>query len=147
MSAAAILTYPEFYKVAWSESGNHDNNIYHLWWSEMQNGVKKSEKKTKGENSSFWEARVNVNQELAANLQGRLMLVTGTSDNNVNPANSIRLADALIKAGKNFDYMIVPDKPHSYQDYSNYVEHRKWHYFSQYLLDDVENPVQLLPIN
>lgn len=147
MSAAAILTYPEFYKVAWSESGNHDNNIYHLWWSEMQNGVKKSEKKTKGENSPFWEARVNVNQELAANLQGRLMLVTGTSDNNVNPANSIRLADALIKAGKNFDYMIVPDKPHSYQDYSNYVEHRKWHYFSQYLLDDVENPVQLLPIN
>lgn len=149
MSTAALLTYPEFYDVAWSESGNHDNNIYNIWWSELHNGVKKKTKKVHSDNEeddknegkkdstvTYFEAPIESNIALADQLEGHLMLTTGTADNNVNPANTIRMANALIKAGKKFEYMILPDKPHGYGDYEPYVVRRRWEYFARYLLDD-----------
>ena len=107
MSAAAMLVYPDFFKVAWSESGNHENNIYNNTWSEKNHGIKEVEKDGK----VTFEFSIEKNSELAKNLKGHLMLVTGDIDNNVHPANTYRLADALIKANKRFDFMILPGHP------------------------------------
>ena len=64
-----------------------------------------------------FEIKVPTNAELAANLKGALMLVHGEIDNNVHPANTMRLADALIKANKRFDMLIIPGKRHGFGDY------------------------------
>lgn len=151
MSTAAILTYPNFYKVAVSSAGNHDNNIYNMWWSEVHNAVnekKRKVKKKQGDTANngdttiveveetYFEARVETNTELAKNLQGHLLLVTGDIDNNVHPANTIRLANALIKAGKRFDFMILPGKRHGFGDYTPYFERMMWYYFAEHLLGD-----------
>jgi len=144
MSTAAILTYPDFYDVAWSESGNHDNNIYNMWWSEIHDGVKKVTREVKTDSTSGdsvkteteFKSSIETNIALADNLKGHLMLTTGTADDNVHPSNTIRMANALIKAGKDFDYMILPDKPHGYGDYEPYVVRRRWRYFAEHLLGD-----------
>jgi dipeptidyl aminopeptidase/acylaminoacyl peptidase len=152
MSTAAILTYPDFYKVAVSSSGNHDNNIYNKWWSEIHNGVKEKTKKIKKKNNkgeevetteSTFEAPIETNVELAKNLKGHLLLVTGDIDNNVHPANTYRVADALMKAGKRFDFMIMPGQRHGYGPYNDYFEKTKWYYFSQHLLGDVRNNIEI----
>ncbi|HEX6981950.1 MAG TPA: DPP IV N-terminal domain-containing protein [Balneolaceae bacterium] len=145
MSTAALLTYPDFYDVAVSSSGNHDNNVYNLWWSEAHNGVKKvtktievddSEGGVKDSTITVFKAPVETNIELAENLEGHLLLTTGTVDNNVHPANTIRMANALIKAGKDFDYMIMPGQRHGYGEYSPYFERMLWRYFAEHLLSD-----------
>jgi len=145
MSTALLLTYPEFYKVAVSSAGNHDNNIYNIWWGEVHNGVKEKKKtvtktnedstKTKEEVITF-EAPVETNIELAKNLQGKLLLVHGDMDNNVHPANTIRLADALIKAGKRFDMMILPGRRHGFGASQPYFDRMSWYYFAEHLLGD-----------
>jgi dipeptidyl aminopeptidase/acylaminoacyl peptidase len=150
MSTAALLTYPDFYDVAVSSAGNHDNNIYNLWWSEIHNGVKKKERTIKVDNGNgekvdstvvYFDGRVEPNMELADNLKGHLLLVTGGIDNNVHPANTIRMANALIKAGKRFDFMILPGKRHGFGDYSPYFERMLWYYFAEHLLGDYRTNV------
>lgn len=152
MSTAAILTYPDFYKVAVSSAGNHDNNIYNKWWSEIHNGVKEKTKKIKKKNEkgeeievteSTFEAPIETNAELAKNLKGHLLLVHGDMDNNVHPANTYRVADALVKAGKRFDFMIMPGQRHGFGPYNDYFEKMKWYYFSQHLLGDVRTNVEI----
>lgn len=150
MSTAALLTYPDFYDVAVSSSGNHDNNIYHQWWGETHDGVEETEKKVKlkeGETGDTvkvkFEADIKKNQDLANNLKGYLLLVTGDIDDNVHPGNTIRVADALIKANKRFDFMIMPGKRHGYGDYAPYFERMTWYYFAQHLLDDYSTNVGL----
>ena len=105
MAAASILTYPDFYKVAVAASGNHDNNIYTKWWGETYHGVKMNDK-------NVFESKIPTNIELAKNLKGKLLLITGDMDINVHMAHTIRLADALIKANKRFDLMILPGADH-----------------------------------
>jgi hypothetical protein len=83
-----------------------------------------------------FEIKVPTNAELAANLKGHLLLVHGDMDNNVHPANTIRLVDALIKANKRFDMLIMPGKPHGYGDYQPYFTQRMWDFFSEHLLND-----------
>jgi dipeptidyl-peptidase 4 len=83
-----------------------------------------------------FEIKVPTNAELAANLRGRLLLVHGDMDNNVHPANTIRLVDALIKANKRFDMLILPGKAHGFANYQPYFTERMWDYFAEYLLDD-----------
>ena len=131
MSTAAILKYPEFFKVAVSCSGNHDNSIYNRWWSETHHGVK--EKIEKGDTSFVYH--IETNPEIASRLKGHLMLVHGDMDNNVNPANTIRVANALIKAGKRFDLLLLPGQRHGYGDMNEYFFYRMADYFSQWLLD------------
>ena len=111
MTAAAICTYPDFYSAAVACAGNHDNNIYNQWWGETHHGVrevKSFEKKTvkdsiTGKDTTVsvekikFETKIPTNIELAKNLKGYLMLVTGDVDNNVHPANTLRMADALLK--------------------------------------------------
>ena len=88
------------------ESGNHENNIYNNTWSEKHHGIKEVEKDGK----VTFEYNIEKNSELAKNLKGHLMLVTGDIDNNVHPANTYRLADALIKANKRFDMFVLPGR-------------------------------------
>jgi dipeptidyl aminopeptidase/acylaminoacyl peptidase len=219
MSAAALLVKPynEFFKVAVSSAGNHDNNVYNNSWAERYHGMKevagaktdtqnaqtppkgtgfkgkgkvgeppdsgdqqvddtkkddkkdntkakddkkddtkakddkKDDAKAKDEGDkkdvakskddaakplTHFEIRVPTNPELAANLKGKLLLVHGDMDNNVHPANTIRLADALIKANKRFDMLILPGKAHGFTDYQPYFTQRMWEYFAEHLLDD-----------
>ena len=76
MAAAAILTYPDFFKVAVAASGNYDNNIYTKWWGEMYHGVKmKVKKDADGIKKYIFESKIPTIMELAANLKGKLLLV------------------------------------------------------------------------
>lgn len=140
MSTAALLTYPDFYDVAVSSAGNHDNNIYYHGWSEIHNGVKAKTKKVETDSAgadsteTVWEASIETNMALAGNLKGHLLLVHGTIDNNVHPANSVRMANALMKAGKRFDYMIMPGQRHGFGDFTPYFERMMWYYFAEHLL-------------
>lgn len=150
MSTAALLTYPEFYDVAVSSAGNHDNNIYNIWWGEVHNGVKevRKTKKVKDEDGNeveeeeiTFDAPVETNAALAGNLQGNLLLVHGDMDNNVHPANTIRLADALIKAGKRFDMMMLPGRRHGFGPYQPYFDRMMWYYFAEHLLGDYRSNI------
>ena len=143
MSAAAMLVYPDFFKVAWSESGNHENNIYNHTWSEKNHGIKEVEKDGK----ITFEFNIEKNSELAKNLKGHLMLVTGDIDNNVHPANTYRLADALIKANKRFDFLIIPGKRHAYADAGPYINQRRAEYFCRYLLGKTEEDADIVELN
>ncbi|MFP8489936.1 DPP IV N-terminal domain-containing protein [Gracilimonas sp. Q87] len=118
MSTGAILTYPDFYKVAVSSAGNHDPNMYWYPFIELTNEVEKS---------------VEPNTKLAENLKGNLLLVHGTLDDNVHPGHSFRMADALIKAEKRFDMMMLPGEGH-YIHTLPYWERIIWNYFAEHLL-------------
>ena len=83
-----------------------------------------------------FEIKVPTNTELAANLKGRLLLVHGEIDNNVHPANTMRLVDALIKANKRFDMLIIPGARHGFGPAQPYFTQRMWEFFALHLLDD-----------
>ncbi|MBK6797526.1 MAG: DPP IV N-terminal domain-containing protein [Acidobacteria bacterium] len=144
MSTAAMLVYPDFFKVAVSSSGNHENNIYNRWWSEKHHGVK--EVTDKDGNVKF-EYTIEKNSELAKNLKGNLMLVTGDIDDNVHPANTLRMADALIKANKRFDMLMIPGKRHGYADATNYFFWIRADYFCRHLLGDASTSVDMIELN
>ncbi|MCG6188809.1 S9 family peptidase [Maribellus maritimus] len=133
MSTAALLQYPDFYKVAVSSAGNHENNIYNRWWSEKHHGVKE-EIDDKGESKFIYD--IEKNSELAKNLKGKLLLVTGDMDNNVHPGNTIRMANALMKAKKRFDFFIMPGQRHGFGDYTEYFFWLKADYFCKHLIGD-----------
>jgi dipeptidyl aminopeptidase/acylaminoacyl peptidase len=143
MTAAAMLVYPDFFKVGWSESGNHENNIYNNSWSEKHHGVKEIEKDGKVN----FEYDIEKNSELAKNLKGKLMLITGDIDNNVHPANTYRLADALIKANKRFDMFVLPGVRHSFQPVSGYVNWLRGDYFARHLLGSAADSVDITELN
>ena len=109
MSTAAMLVYPDFFKVAVSSAGNHDNAIYNSWWSESHHGI---EKELDKDGNIEYKYEIDNNQELAKNLKGHLLLVTGDMDNNVHPAATMRVVDALIKENKRFSFMILPGQRH-----------------------------------
>ena len=176
MSTAAILSYPDFYKVAVSSSGNHDNNIYNQWWGETHNGVTEIDKKTarkqevkdslnrkqelkdslnkkrevkdslnkKNEVEISFKGSVEKNQDIAKNLKGYLLLVTGDVDDNVHPGNTLRVVDALIKANKRFDFMMLPGQRHGYGNEVPYFDRLMWYYFAEHLLGDYRTNVDLL---
>jgi dipeptidyl aminopeptidase/acylaminoacyl peptidase len=91
---------------------------------------------SKAKTATRFEIKVPTNAELAGNLKGKLLLVHGDMDNNVHPANTIRLVDALIKANKRFDMIILPGKAHAFAEYQPYFVERMWEYFAEHLLDD-----------
>lgn len=144
MSAAAMLVYPDFFKVAFSESGNHENNVYNNTWSEKHDGIKEV---TDKDGKVTFEYDIDKNSELAKNLKGRLMLVHGDIDNNVHPANTLRLADALIKANKRFDMFIVPGSRHSFGSAGAYVSWLRIDYFARHLLGKSADSVDLLELS
>ncbi|HVG41722.1 MAG TPA: DPP IV N-terminal domain-containing protein [Chitinophagaceae bacterium] len=144
MSTAAMLVYPDFFKVAVSSSGNHDNSIYNRWWSEKHHGVKEVVGE-KGDTTFMYA--IEKNQDLVKNLKGHLMLTTGDIDNNVSPANTIRVVNALIKANKRFDLVILPGQRHAYGDMSEYFFWMLADYYSKWLLGDFNQPVDIIEMN
>ncbi len=130
MSTAAMFVYPDFFKVAVSTSGNHDNSVYNRAWSEKHDGVKEVEK----DGEVTFEYDIDKNQDLAKNLKGKLLLMTGDIDNNVHPANTFRVVDALIRANKRFDFHIIPGKRHGYADAGDWSAAMRADYFCRYLL-------------
>lgn len=143
MTATAMLTFPDFFKVGISMAGNHDNRIYNRWWGEQHNGVKEV---ISGKDTLF-KFNVKTNMELASNLKGRLLLISGDIDNNVHPANTFRLADALIKAKKRFDMFIVPGQRHSFSSVKEYLFWVKADYFVRYLLNNNNDPIDIIQIS
>ena len=142
MSAAAICTYPDFYSAAVSSAGNHDNSIYNKGFVDIHFGV--DEKVITGKDSLGVEhttydysVRVRPNQELAKNYKHGLLLFTGAVDNTVNPANTLRLVHALIKADKDFDMFVLPKCTHGFFGESEvFFEHKMWRHFARLLLND-----------
>ena len=144
MSTAAILQYPDFFKVAVSCAGNHDNSIYNRWWSEQHHGIQ--EKIAKGDTTFVYH--IDTNQELASRLKGHLMLVHGDRDNNVNPANTIRVVDALIKANKRFEFVLLPGQRHGFGDMNEYFFWKMADWYSRWLIGDKrERPVDISQLN
>ena len=143
MSTAAMLVYPDFFKVAVSNAGNHENNIYNRWWSEKHHGVKEITDTT----GTKFEYSIDRNSDLAKNLKGKLMLTTGEIDNNVHPGGTIRMANALIKANKRFDFFMYPGQRHGY---GNMMEYHFWltaDYFAKHLIGDYSTDVDIIEIN
>jgi dipeptidyl aminopeptidase/acylaminoacyl peptidase len=126
-STDAILRYPDLYKVAVSTSGNHDNRTYHAAYAEKYQGLLVRDTLKGNDNYAN-----QVNASLASNLRGKLFLMTGDMDDNVHPSMTIQVADALIKANKNFDFLILPDRAHGLNE--PYVIRRRWDYFVEHLL-------------
>ena len=140
MSTAAILVYPDFFKAAYSQAGNHDNSMYNSWWSETHHGVKE---KIEDDGTMNYVNEIEKNQSLANNLKGKLFLVTGDMDNNVHPGATIRVANALIKANKRFDLMILPTQRHGFGNMSEYNFWLRADHFSKHLLGLENNEVDI----
>lgn len=129
-SARAILTYPDFYRVAVSSSGNHDQRIYHAGWGERYQGYPQEDRYPGLDNAS-----------LAENLKGKLLLVHGDADDNVHPAHTLALAKALIEANKDFDMLLMPGQAHAFEGRArDYFTRRRWDYFVRHLLDGEPPP-------
>ncbi|WP_028376602.1 S9 family peptidase [Leeuwenhoekiella sp. MAR_2009_132] len=124
-AAHALLAFPDFYKVAVASSGDHDFRMEKAWWPEMYMGYPVDER---------YEQVSNVT--MAPNLKGKLLLVHGGIDDNVNPSGTYKLAEALIKADKDFDLLIIPSQRHGYTGkYNTYFQKKRWNYFIKNLLN------------
>ena len=130
-TAAAMFHYPDFFKVGVSESGNHDNRVYEDDWAEKWIGLEKK----KADGTTNYDSQAN--EDFAKNLKGRLLLIHGTMDDNVPPNNTLLVVDALIKANKDFDLLLIPNARHNYEAANPYVTRRRWDYFVRYLADGV----------
>jgi dipeptidyl aminopeptidase/acylaminoacyl peptidase len=126
-TADAMFRYPDFFKVGISEAGNHDNRVYEDDWAEKWQGL--LEKKADGTTNYDNQA----NQLQAKNLKGRLLLAHGTMDNNVPPNNTLLVVNELIKANKDFDLLMLPNRGHGFGN-EGYMVRRRWDYFVKYLL-------------
>lgn len=130
-TAGAMFHYPDFFKVGWAESGNHENRNYEDDWAEKWQGLLVTDKDGK----SNYDAQAN--QSFAGNLKGHLMLVHGTMDDNVPTSSTLLVVDALIKANKDFDLLLIPNAHHGYGEATQYSTRRRWDYFTRYLAGDV----------
>jgi dipeptidyl aminopeptidase/acylaminoacyl peptidase len=122
-TASAMFKFTDFFDVGISESGNHDNRVYEDDWGERYQGL--LEKNANGGDNYTAES----NATYAKNLKGKLMLVHGQMDDNVPPENTQLVVDALVKAGKDFDLIMLPHAKHGYGVDNNYVMRRRWDYF------------------
>ena len=130
-AAAAMFKHPDFFKVGISESGNHDNRNYEDDWGERYIGLETMN------NNGISNYENQANQIHARNLKGKLLLVHGGMDDNVPPYNSYLVADSLIKANKDFDFLLLPNARHGYGPDSYYIMRKRWDYFVRYLLKAV----------
>ncbi len=126
-TATAMFKFPDFFKVGISEAGNHDNRVYEDDWAEKWQGL--LEKKPDGTTNYDSQA----NQNFAKNLKGHLLLAHGTMDTNVPPYNTLLVVNELIKANKDFDLLLLPNRGHGFGS-EPYMIRRRWDYFVRYLL-------------
>jgi dipeptidyl aminopeptidase/acylaminoacyl peptidase len=125
-AAGAMFRYPDFFKVGISEAGNHDNRVYEDDWAEKWQGLLKQTPDGTNYDSQ-------ANQNLAMNLKGKLLLAHGTMDNNVPPYNTLLVVNELIKANKDFDLLMLPNRGHGFGN-EPYMVRRRWDYFVRNLL-------------
>jgi dipeptidyl-peptidase 4 len=130
-TASAMFHFPDFFKVGIAESGNHDQREYEDDWGEKWQGLEIKN----SDGASNYDSQAN--QNFAANLKGHLLLAHGTMDDNVPPNNTLLVVDALIKANKDFDLLMIPNVPHSYGAATPYMTRRRWDYFVRYLAGDI----------
>ncbi len=121
-SLGALLFHPDFYKVAVSSSGCHDNRMDKMWWNEQWMGY-----------PIGIEYAQSSNVDNAYKLQGKLLLILGELDDNVDPASTMQVINQLIKANKNFDFLMVPGMKHSLG--GDYGEHKRRDFFVKHLLN------------
>ena len=126
-TAAAMFRYPDFFKVGVSEAGNHDNRVYEDDWAEKWQGL--LEKNADG--TSNYDSQAN--QNFAKNLKGKLLIAHGTLDTNVPPYNTLLVVDALIKANKDFELLMLPNRGHGFGN-EPYMVRRRWDFFVRHLL-------------
>ena len=120
----AVLAFPDFYKVAVASSADHDHRMEKAWWPEMYMGWPVD---------SAYHLQSNIT--MAGNLKGKLLITHGGIDENVNPSATFKLAEALIKADKQFDMLILPSQRHGYRGkHRNYFTKTRWNYFVEHLL-------------
>jgi dipeptidyl-peptidase-4 len=127
-TGTAMFRYADFFKVGIAESGNHDNRNYEDDWAEKWQGLLVADKNGK----SNYDDQANQNH--ASGLKGHLLLIHGLMDDNVPPQSTLLVVDALIKANKDFDLLLLPNARHGYGEYSLYVMRKRWDYFVEHLL-------------
>jgi dipeptidyl-peptidase-4 len=119
-----LLRFPDFYSVAVSSSADHDHRMEKAWWPEMYMGWPVGE---------AYHEQSNIT--MAGNLKGKLLITHGGIDENVNPSATFKLAEALVKADKDFDMLIFPSSRHGYSvNARNYFIKKRWNYFIEHLL-------------
>lgn len=120
-STGAVLFHPEFYKAAYSACGCHDNRMDKIWWNELWMGYPVDES---------YSACSNVDN--ACLLSRPLMLVVGELDDNVDPASTMQVANALIKANKDFELVVIPGAHHTMGE--DFGEHKRYDFFVRHLM-------------
>jgi dipeptidyl aminopeptidase/acylaminoacyl peptidase len=121
----AMLQYPDFYKVAVASSADHDFRMEKAWWPEMYMGWPVD---------STYHQQSNIT--MASRLKGKLLIVHGGLDENVNPSATFKLAEMLVRADKQFDMLIFPSQRHGYQGpQQQYFTKKRWNYFVEHLLN------------
>jgi len=128
-TTTAMFRFPDFFKAGIAESGNHDQRTNEDDWGERYQGL--LVKNADGTDNYDAEA----NQNFAKNLKGHLLLAHGTMDTNVPPYQTLLVADALIKANKDFELLLLPNQNHGYGTASNYMMRRRWDFFVRWLMD------------
>ncbi len=126
-TTSAMFRYPDFFKVGIAESGNHDQRNYEDDWGERYQGLLV----TNSDGSDSYE--IEANQTFAKDLKGKLLLAHGTMDTNVPPSQTLLVVEALIKANKDFDLIMLPNQGHGYGNMSQYMMRRRWDYFVKWL--------------
>ena len=127
-AASAMFRHPDFFKVGVSQAGNHDNRVYEDDWGERFQGLLRRS----GEKGDSYDSQAN--QLVAAHLKGKLLLAHGAMDDNVPVYNTYLVVDALVKANKDFDLIILPHQRHGFGADNNYMTRRRWDYFVKHLL-------------
>jgi dipeptidyl aminopeptidase/acylaminoacyl peptidase len=130
-TGAAMFHYPDFFKVGIAESGNHDQRDYEDDWAEKWAGLEVKN----ADGTSNYDSQAN--QNFVKNLKGKLLLAHGSMDNNVPMNNTLLVVEALIKANKDFDLLIIPNVAHGYGEATQYMTRRRWDYFVKNLAGDI----------
>lgn len=135
-STRAVFAYPDFYDVAVSGAGNHDNRNYEADWGEKWQGLLvEGNLEGKGDGTTSYDNQAN--QLIAGNLKGKLLITHGSMDNNVPPSNTMLVVEELIKANKDFDMILFPNKRHGYGNMTNYMTRKRWDYFITHLRNEI----------
>jgi len=130
-TAAAMFHFPDFFKVGIAESGNHDQRDYEDDWAEKWAGLEVKN----ADGTSNYDSQAN--QNYVKNLKGHLLLAHGTMDDNVPLNNTLTLVEALIKANKDFDLLLIPNAHHGYGSATPYMTRRRWDYFVRNLAGEI----------
>lgn len=126
-STRALLTFPDFYSVAVSQAGNHDNRNYADEWGEKYHGLLENNE----DGSTNYDSQAN--QLSVDSLKGKLLIAHGTTDTNVPPYNTLVVVEALIEANKDFDMLMLPNRGHGFAR-EPYMMRKRWDYFVTHLL-------------